>query len=105
MKTEAELIKAIADAEDTISKAKAELVELSAIPEDEKLANSLHGLLCNWNHADECGWYYEFTNNKPNWNGNEHGRYLAKAHNLMGKCKEHGISTSEVLEIFKMVKE
>ena len=105
MKTEAELIKAIADAEDKIRQAKAELVELSTIPEDKQLAESLHSLLCNWNHIDGCGWGYEFKNKKPDWNGNAHSQYLAKARKLIGKCKERGISTSEALEIFKMVKE
>lgn len=104
MKTEAELTAAIAEAEEKIRKAKAELAELATIPEDERLADSLHGLLCSWNHTDGCGWYYEFTNKKPDWNGNEHGRYLTKARMLMVKCKEHGISTHDALAIFKLVK-
>lgn len=105
MKTEAELIAAIAEAEEKIRKAKAELVELATIPEDERLADSLHGLLCNWNHIDGCGWEYEFNNRKPDWNGHAHGRYLAKARKLIGKCKEHGISTHDALTIFKLVKD
>jgi hypothetical protein len=104
MKTEAELNEAIAAAEEQIRKAKAELVELATIPEDERLADSLHSTLCTWNHTDGCGWYYEFTNKKPDWDGNEHGWYLAKARLLIGKCKEHGISTSDALSIFKLVK-
>jgi aryl-phospho-beta-D-glucosidase BglC (GH1 family) len=103
MKTEAELNEAIAAAEEQIRKAKAELVELATIPEDERLADSLHSMLCTWNHTDGCGWYYEFHNKKPAWDGNEHGQYLTKARLLIGKCKEHGISTSDALSIFKLV--
>ena len=105
MKTEAELNAAIAEAEEKIRKAKAELVELATIPEDERLADSLHGMLCGWNHTDGCGWHYEFINKKPDWNGNEHGRYLAKARKLIGKCKDRGISPAQALEIYRMVKE
>lgn len=105
MKTEAELTQAIAEAEEKIRKAKAELVELSTIPEDERLADSLHSMLCNWNHTDGCGWYYETKNKHADWNGYHHKHWLGKARKLMSRCKEHGISTSEALAIYKMVKE
>ena len=105
MKTEVDLIAEIAAAEKQIRKAKAELNKLATIPEDERLADSLHSMLCSWDHTVDCGWYYEFTNKTPDWNGNEHGRYLTKARLLIGKCKEHGISTSDALSIFKLVKD
>ncbi len=104
MKTEADLLQEIADSEKKIAEAKAKLEELALIPEDQRLAMSLHSLQCQWNHTDGCGWYYEFKDKKDDWTARTHGEYLVKARKLMHTCKEKGITVNDAIEIFKMVK-
>lgn len=95
-----------------IARRKQELAELETQlevaknePEDIQLARQLHNLLCQWNHTDGCGWYYESKNKKEDWAGQAHARYLSKARMLTHQCKTKNISTQNAIEIFKMVKE
>ena len=90
--------KELADLEKQLESAKAE-------PEDIKLARKLHDMLCEWNHTEGCGWYYEFRDKKEDWTGHAHAQYLGKARRLMHFCKKKSIGTQFAIEIFKMVKE
>ena len=51
----------------------AQLVEAKLASPDHQLATELHSMLCTWNHTDGCGWFYEFTGKKDNWQGHAHG--------------------------------
>jgi hypothetical protein len=67
-----------------------------------ELADRLHGKLCRCNHIDDCGWFYEVpntTNNKHNWDGNAHQRWLEKANKLFLKCQAVGVDPSYAIEM------
>ena len=44
-----------------------------------KIAEKAHGLFCQWNHTDGCGWGYEGNN----WDGHAHQRWLKKIENTI----------------------
>ena len=102
---------------DAIAKLRAEADALeaadkafNALPEDQRLAITLHSLLCHWNHVDGCGWEYEGTHNwegraTHDWNGHAHSRYLAKAHKMLACCKLHKISGADAIEILKIAQD
>lgn len=75
------------------------------LPEDERLAITLHSLLCHWNHTDGCGWEYEGSGNKTDWNGWAHAEYLKKGRKLLSFCQCNNISTDHAVAILKMSKE
>ena len=55
-----------------------EIADFIKLARAQTIAEEYHRLTCNYNHTDECGWYYEFHNGKADWNGGEHKRYLEK---------------------------
>lgn len=82
----------------------AQLVEAKLESPDKQLATELHGMLCNWNHTDGCGWFYEFKDKKDDWRGSAHGQYLKKAQNLIHQCEKEGVTVDQAISLFKMVK-
>lgn len=76
-----------------------------AMPEDERLAITLHEMLCRWNHTDGCGWEYEGKNGIPDWHGHAHGKYLGKARMILSCCKRLNIKAADVIEIIKIAEE
>lgn len=69
---------------------------------DEELATVLHDMLCQWNHADGCGWYYE-TDPDTKWTkGRAHGSYLAKAQKLIKQLPD--MSPDDIIKVAKTVK-
>ena len=63
-----------------------------------KIARLLHEQLCNSNHIDQCGWYYETTHHglADDWSGPTHARYLAKA----AKVEAAGFTYLDVCRFF-----
>lgn len=100
-------LRAEADALEAADKAFAEL------PEDHRLAITLHKLLCRWNHTDGCSWEYESIA-KPagwvgpaatDWNGHAHSQYLAKARKVMACCKRDNLSVDSAVKILNIAQE
>lgn len=81
-----------------------QLVEAKLESPDKQLATELHAMLCNWNHTDGCGWFYEFRDKKDDWTGNAHGTYLKKAQMLIHKCEQEGIAIDQAISVYKLVK-
>ena len=81
-----------------------QLVEAKLQSPDKQLATELHSMLCQWNHTDGCGWFYEFSNKKDNWSGHAHGEYLKKAQSLIHKCEQEGVTVDQAISLFKLVK-
>lgn len=79
--------------------------EFNALPAEHRLAITLHGMMCHHNHIDGCGWEYEGTNGKTDWNGHAHSLYLAIANNIHTFCSIRGISVEDALEILRLAKE
>ena len=69
-----------------------------------QLAKELHGMLCNQNHTDGCGWHYEFKNKQHDWTGHAHSEYLKKAQKMICHCDEHGMDVGATLAAFKLVR-
>lgn len=46
-----------------------------ALLPEQRVAEEIHELLCNWNHTDGCGWFYGSWNSM----GHPRGEYLKKA--------------------------
>ncbi len=103
---------------DAIARLRAEADALEAsdkafneLPEDHRLAITLHKMLCHLNHTDGCGWEYEYLTRPvgwtgasvPDWNGYAHGRYLAKARHVQACCKRLKISTNDAIEVLTIV--
>lgn len=94
----------IAQTREELKTLEVQLKETKLQSPDKLLASELHGLTCNWNHTDGCGWFYEFNNKIDNWDGSEHGRYLQKAQKLISKCKEMNIEPDQAISVFRLVK-
>lgn len=98
--------------EDQIALKKKETADLEAMLKeaklqspDKQLADQLHGMLCNLNHTDGCGWFYEFNNKQPDWTSHAHGGYLMKAQKLIGICRLHCIDINTVLKTYRIVRD
>ncbi len=78
-----------------------------ALPDEYKLAITLHGMLCRWNHTDGCGWFYEIVKGVDNWNGSAHEPYLTKARHVIAFCNRNrnSITTDDAINLLKLVKE
>lgn len=65
----------------------------------QKIARLLHEQLCNSNHTDQCGWYYETTHHglAEDWSRPTHARYLAKA----ARVEAAGFTYIDVLRFFE----
>jgi len=61
---------------------------LNELGPEKRLAETLHSMLCHWNHTDGCSWYYE-TWEAPN--NNTHMRYLDKARKALEIADEDTI--------------
>lgn len=68
----------------------------------QKIARLLHEQLCNSNHIDQCGWYYETTHHglAEDWSRPTHARYLAKA----VRVEAAGFTYIDVLRFFEALK-
>lgn len=65
----------------------------------QKIARLLHEQLCNSNHIDQCGWYYETTHHglAEDWSCPTHARYLTKA----ARVEAAGFTYLDVLRFFE----
>jgi hypothetical protein len=104
---------------ETIARLRAEADQLEAadrefaeLPEDHKLAITLHNMLCHANHIDGCGWAYEYLESPRgwtgkaavDWNGYAHSRYLTKARLVQTCCHKNNISVDTAIEIMNIAK-
>jgi hypothetical protein len=87
-----------------MAKLEKELEKAKLESPDQQLAKELHGMLCQWNHTDGCGWFYEFKNKEDDWLGRAHGEYLKKAQKLICQCKDEGIRVESALAMFKTIR-
>ena len=81
-----------------------EEAKLALLTPEQRVAEELHGMLCTWNHTDGCGWFWEFSDGRANWDGNAHETYLKHAKKLIHECNEKGIAVEDVLDHYGMVK-
>lgn len=77
--------------------------KLAKLTPEQRVAEQLHGMLCTWNHTDGCGWFYEFTDGRSNWDGSAHGTYLKHAQKLIHQCNEKGLIVEDVLDHYTLV--
>jgi len=82
----------------------AQLIESKLESLDHQLAKELHGMLCNQNHTDGCGWWYEVKNKQDDWTGGTHTEYLKKAHKMICHCDGHGLDIASTLTAFKLIR-
>ena len=90
--------------EQVIKNLQAQLIQAKLESPDHQLATELHGMLCNQNHTDGCGWHYEFKNKKDDWTGFAHTEYLKKAQKLICHCDKESMDISATLSAFKMIR-
>ena len=76
-----------------------------ALPEDARLAITLHSQFCNWNHTDGCSWHYEVRNGVHDWSGLGHAGYLVKGRKMLSFCQCNGISARDAIMILEIAKE
>jgi hypothetical protein len=86
-----------------IAKLEAQDAALAALAPDHRLAMTLHETLCQWNHTDGCGWFYEMRDGIDDWAGDAHGRYLSKAHRLIKFCDNHNIQPNTAIDLFNLL--
>ena len=94
----------IKDLEAQIAKLQAEDDAFNALTPDQQMTITLHEMLCRHNHADGCGWGYEFTKGQHDWAGREHGVYMQKALMLRGFCCERGLTTETAIDLFTLIR-
>ena len=70
---------------------------------EAKLAVALHDIQCHWNHTDQCGWFYEFENNEPDWDRDAHATYLDKARKVISAMPDADFD--DVIAFMKVLKE
>jgi hypothetical protein len=100
-------LRADADALEAADKA------FSELSEEQRLAITLHSMLCHHNHIDGCGWEYEYLQRPAgwvgqapaDWAGHAHSRYLTKARNVIDYCNRHKVTTDAAIEIMKIAKD
>ena len=97
---------------DKIAQLKAEIEKLQAEQDafdrqtpEEKLAITLHELLCHANHTDGCGWFYDIKDGIHNWNSDGHARYMHKACCVITSCRKNGVSSDFAINLLKLIKE
>lgn len=73
------------------------------LPEEHRLAITLHDMLCRWNHTDGCSWHYESKNGIADWGGHAHGEYLGKARRVVAFCGRCKISPDEAIDLLKLM--
>lgn len=79
------------------------LLELS---DNQRLSILLHSILCNWNHTDGCGWFYEINKDGTHqWDGAAHAPYLQKARKLIKYAKEKNMDVVDLIGIYEVLKE
>jgi hypothetical protein len=66
------------------------------------LAREFHSILCTHNHTDGCSWFYETKQGMDDWTGYAHDEYLKKAILLYCWCYDHGVSTTNALNLLKL---
>lgn len=52
-----------AEKQQELEKARRELAEQQALPEDYQLAEALHEMQCHLAHEDQCSWFYDSWEN------------------------------------------
>lgn len=77
--TTIELKRQIAALTKQLEKAIQEEETLNKLPLNHYVAILIHGRLCNHNHTDGCGWYYEVKNDIHDFAGSTHSYYVKKA--------------------------
>lgn len=50
-----------------------------------KLAIRLHDVFCGYNHTDGCAWGYEARNDKHDWSGQAHRRWMERTELVIKK--------------------
>jgi hypothetical protein len=94
----------IADLKKQIEKLQAEQAAFEEMSDEERLAVSLHDLMCHYNHSDGCGWFYEVKNGVHNWGGQSHQPYFSKARMVTKFCNIHKLTTDSAIELLKLIK-
>lgn len=99
----------MSDNAEKIAKLRKEADELEAadkafreLPDEYKLAITLHSTLCHWNHADGCGWYYEINKGIDDWSGQAHQPYLMRARAVLTYCNKRNITVDDITNILKL---
>ena len=65
-----------------LDQAKKEQAEFDALPENQRLAETIHSATCHSSHEDHCGWYYESWD-KPLGSYSTRLSYLRKAQAIL----------------------
>jgi hypothetical protein len=89
--------------EEQIAALRTEDERIAAMLPEQRLAVSLHTLLCHHNHVDGCGWEYESSKGIADWTGHSHSHYLKKAVIVDTFCKRVGITTENAVELMKLM--
>lgn len=72
--------------------------------EAQEIAIVLHGMQCNWNHTDGCGWFWEIKGGDVHeWTGYTHKEFLKKAQKFISECKRCEISTETAFKAWRLV--
>lgn len=67
-------------------------------PESVAVAELLHGIICRYNHTDQCAWFYESDNTKDSrWMMPAHSSFLRKANDLLSVMSD--VDTAVVIRV------
>jgi hypothetical protein len=76
--------------------------------DEQRIAITLHDMLCIYNHTDGCGWHYEIGHGHReglhDWRGSAHAPYLTKAIKLTHFCQANGLHANKAIEMLRLIK-
>ncbi len=92
----------IAEHRRQIAELEAEQAAFQAMTPNQQLAITLHDVLCNWNHTDGCGWFYEVHKGVDDWHGHAHASWLQRATKIRGLLPD--FTEQEIMKVVRAVK-
>ena len=90
---------------DKISSLKEAIEVYNNEPIECKLAEMLHAVLCKYNHADGCAWYYEKNKNQHDWTAHTHDRWYQHAVRVSNYCKSQNVDLETAMNVIAVAME
>lgn len=103
-KTVAELDREIAKLQQAREEAAKREELFKSLPLEQRVAIVMHGHLCNDNHTDGCGWFYEVKGHVHNFTMPTHSYWLIRAKDTLARLRlAKNMSDGDMLAVIEAV--
>lgn len=87
-----------------IERAEREEKELAALPLGERVAVTMHDLMCFHDHNEGCGWLYEMRDGRHDFRGSAHQHWLKRATTVINRLSATGVvDHDQIVDVIKAV--